>query len=95
ILGSILNYIIGLKGIHWIVKRNEKREKKLENLINKYGAIILILVPWIPLIGDPLTIVAGALKMKFEKFLLWISIGRFIKIFVIVFIGMEILKFKL
>lgn len=92
LLGAILNYVIGLKGIHGIVKRNVKKEKELERWFNKYGAIILILVPWIPFIGDPLTIVAGALKMKFIKFLLWISIGKFIKIFVVVLIGMSVLN---
>lgn len=92
LLGAILNYFIGLKGIHGIVKRKVKKEEELKKWIDKYGAIILILVPWLPFIGDPLTIVAGALKMKFEKFLFWISIGKFIKIFVVVFIGMEIFK---
>jgi len=90
--GAILNYVIGLKGIHGIVKRNVKKEKELEKWFNKYGGIILILVPWLPFIGDPLTIVAGALKMRFEKFLLWISIGKFIKIFLVIFVGIQIFE---
>jgi len=50
-------------------------------------------VPWIPFIGDPLTVVAGALKMDIKKFILWITIGKAIKISVVIYVAMSGMKF--
>lgn len=85
VCGAILNYIIGIKGINWIVKRKFEDEKKLEAWFNKYGAFVLLAVPWIPFIGDLLTIVAGALRMNFKKFIFWITISRAIKTSVVIY----------
>ena len=93
-LGSVFNYYIGLKGIHsWIAKRSPKDEKKAEKLIDNYGEIGLMLVPWIPFLGDPMTIVAGALKMKFRKFLFWIIISRSAKTLALIWFGEQLIAF--
>jgi len=93
VLGAMLNYIIGIKGINWIVKRKFEDEKKLEVWFNKYGTIVLLAVPWIPFVGDTLTIVAGALKMNIKKFILWITIAKAIKISFVIYIAMTGMKF--
>jgi len=93
VCGATLNYLIGIKGIYWIIKRKVKDEKKLEAWFNKYGVFVLLAVPWIPFIGDLLTIVAGALKMDFKKFLLWIVIGKAFKISVVIYAAMTGMKF--
>jgi len=80
VIGAITNYYIGLKGLHgYLVKRDPKNEKKAQKLLGKYGPTILIITPWIPFVGDPLMIVAGALRMDFKKFLIIAFIGRTIK----------------
>jgi len=93
VLGAILNYIIGIKGINWLIKRKFEDEKKLEIWFSKYGIFVLLAVPWIPFIGDPLTVVAGALKMDIKKFILWITIGKAIKISVVIYVAMSGMKF--
>jgi len=50
-------------------------------------------VPWIPFVGDTLTIVAGALKMNIKKFILWITIAKAIKISFVIYIAMTGMKF--
>jgi len=87
-LGMITNYFIGLKGVHgFLVKRNPKAEERAQKWFHKYGVYALLFLTWIPIIGDPLTIVAGALKMPFQKFLFYITLAKAWTITVIVAIG--------
>ncbi len=90
-LGSLTNYFIGLKGIHgFLVERKPKEEKKAQEVFNKYGSAILLLAPWIPFIGDPLMIVAGALKMDFRKFAVLAFVARVIKTAALVFFSIKL-----
>ena len=43
---------------------------------NRYGKWSLLLA-WVPIIGDPLTLFAGMLKVNFGLFLLLVTIGKF------------------
>lgn len=43
--------------------------------INRYGVWSLLL-SWLPIIGDPLTVVAGALRVGLLRFVLLVSIGK-------------------
>ncbi len=79
VLGSVINYWIGKKGINYLLdhkKITAERMKKSEELFFKYGAYALLL-SWVPIIGDPLTFVAGTLNYNFKKFLLIVSIAKF------------------
>ncbi len=76
-LGSVSNYFIGLKGIRtFLIKRSSKKEEKAQRLFRKWDSISLVLFSWLPFIGDPLFIIAGTLKMKFWKFLLYSTLGK-------------------
>ena len=35
-----------------------------------------MLLSWVPLVGDALVAVAGAVRMPFLPFLIWLSIGK-------------------
>ncbi len=90
-LGALTNYFIGLKGIHgFLVERKPKEEKKAQELFDKYGPAILLAAPWIPFIGDPLMIIAGALKMDFRKFALLALVARTIKTAALVFFSIKL-----
>ncbi|MFH0971058.1 MAG: VTT domain-containing protein [Candidatus Micrarchaeota archaeon] len=89
-IGSVSNYYIGFKGIHtWLAKRDPKSEKRAENMINKYGFSVLLVAPWIPFVGDPLLIVAGALEMNFYRFFVWVLVARMIKVAALLYLGVE------
>lgn len=91
-LGGLTNYFIGLKGIrNFLVKRNPKEEKKAQKIFETYGSLVLMAAPWIPFVGDPLMIVAGALKMDFKKYSILIFIARAIKTAALVFFSISIL----
>lgn len=78
-LGSIVNYWLGLKGEELLVqKRLIKKEQlnKADIFFNKYGGVSL-LFSWVPIIGDPITFVAGVLKYDIKKFLLLVFLAKF------------------
>ena len=80
-IGSIVNYYIGLKGEKFLVKKKLlKKEKviKTKRFFDKYGGYTL-LFSWVPIIGDPITIVAGMLRYNFQKFIYLTLISKGIR----------------
>ena len=78
-LGSVINYFLGLKGEEYLINKkliNEKYISKTKTYFDKYGAWS-ILFSWLPIIGDPITFVAGILKYDFKKFLILVIIAKF------------------
>lgn len=81
VLGSIINYYLGLKGEEYLENKGYlKKEKvlKYKNFFGKYGGYSLLLA-WVPIIGDPITFVAGILKYDFKKFLILVTISKFVR----------------
>ena len=77
-MGSIVNYWIGLKGEDYLVQRGILNNKKIEKskvFFDKYGNYT-ILLSWVPIIGDPITFIAGALKYDIKRFLILILISK-------------------
>ncbi|MCT7550003.1 YqaA family protein [Aliarcobacter butzleri] len=77
-LGSIVNYYLGLKGEEYLIEKNLIKEKYInicKNYFDKYG-FITILLSWLPIIGDPITFVAGILKYDFKKFVILVTIAK-------------------
>lgn len=80
-LGSVINYFLGLKGEEYLVEKNLLKEKyiiKSKYYFDKYGSISL-LFSWLPIIGDPITFVAGILKFDFKKFVFLVFIAKFLR----------------
>jgi membrane protein YqaA with SNARE-associated domain len=79
ILGSVVNYGLGRGLAHFEERRwfPVKRAKiaRAEAWYHAYGRWSLLL-SWVPIIGDPLTIVAGVLRESFPIFLLLVSIAK-------------------
>jgi len=78
-LGSLINYYLGLKGESYLEeKKYLKKEKidKYKKFFDKYGGYTLLL-SWLPLIGDPITFIAGVLKYDVKKFIPIVVIAKF------------------
>ena len=87
VLGAIINYYIGRASNVYILRKfiKEAKLKKAEHLFNKYGPPILLL-SWVPFIGDPLTAAAGLFKYQTKLFILYTTLGktlRFILLYII------------
>jgi len=79
ILGAVLNWLLG-RGIERFRDRQwfPVSVRKLEQAqvwYRRYGKWSL-LGSWLPIVGDPLTVVAGVLKEPFPIFLLLVSIAK-------------------
>ena len=89
ILGSSVNWYLGKKILIFKDKKwfpaNERQIAKGEIYFKKYG-IWSLLLAWVPIIGDPLTIVAGILRVKFFTFLILISISKISRYIFLIFI---------
>jgi len=77
-LGSIVNYFLGLKGVDFLISKKHTKEKQLKDarkIFKKYGAFSLLL-SWVPIIGDPITFIAGVLKYDIKKFILIVFLAK-------------------
>ena len=71
-LGSLVNYWLGLKGETYLENRGYLSKEKMDKAratFDRYGGWTLLL-SWVPIIGDPLTFIAGVLKYR-----LWWFVG--------------------
>jgi membrane protein YqaA with SNARE-associated domain len=89
VLGSVVNWILGfysrnLSKKKWFPFKDEQIEKS-SKWFNKFGRWSLLFV-WVPIIGDPLTLAAGLLRVKFIEFLILVTIGKVSRYFVIFYL---------
>lgn len=88
VLGSCVNWWLGLKIEHFKHKQwfpvSVQRLQKAEYHYQRYG-IWSLLLSWVPIVGDPLTLLAGVLKTPFYKFLMLTIIakgGRYLVLYI-------------
>jgi membrane protein YqaA with SNARE-associated domain len=79
ISGSIVNWYLGKKINLYQKKKwfpvSSDRLKKSEYYFQKYGLWCLLL-SWVPIIGDPITLFAGILNVRFQIFVILVSISK-------------------
>ena len=79
ILGSIFNWYLGKKitifqDRKWFPVSPEQLNKS-QKYFQKYG-IWSLLLAWVPVIGDPLTLLAGILRVRLSIFFILVSISK-------------------
>jgi len=80
-LGSVVNYWFGYNGEDYLEKKKILKSSQLNkyrDFFNKYGSFSLLL-SWMPIIGDPITVVAGLLKYNIYKFILLVTFAKFFR----------------
>lgn len=79
ILGSCVNWWLGFKVEHYKDKKwfpvSQQQMMKAQAKYHKYGYWSLLL-SWVPIIGDPITLIAGLLKENLARFLLMVAIAK-------------------
>ena len=89
VLGSITNWILGFYSRNLTIKKWVPfKGKQIENSsrwFNKFGKWSLLFA-WVPIIVDPLTLVAGLLRVKFIEFLILVTIGKVSRYFLIYYL---------
>ena len=77
-LGSLVNYWLGLKGETFLENRGYLSKEKMDIArasFDNYGGWTLLL-SWVPIIGDPLTFIAGVLKYRFWWFVGIVAVAK-------------------
>jgi len=77
VLGSMITFAMG----SWIAKRyplkalHKPHQQRAKRWLTQYGPLALLFA-WLPLIGDPLCLVAGWLRLPWLQSLLMIGLGK-------------------
>ncbi|TPG77949.1 YqaA family protein [Pseudomonas mandelii] len=79
VLGSALNWILGrsierFRHKRWFPVSAKKLEKAQQSYL-RYGRWSLLL-SWVPIVGDPLTVVAGVMREPLWSFLLIVTLAK-------------------
>jgi membrane protein YqaA with SNARE-associated domain len=78
-LGACTTYGIGIFGGPFLIRRvlriDAAAQEKAQQYYSRYGSWSLLL-SWLPLIGDPLCMVGGLLKIHFLRFSLLVMGGK-------------------
>lgn len=93
VLGSITNYALG----YWLnvavikkwLKISDEEFTKAQQRFSKYGLFSLCFA-WVPIIGDPLTLIAGVLRIRFHWFLILVTLGKLLRYVVISYLVLQI-----
>jgi membrane protein YqaA with SNARE-associated domain len=86
VLGALVNYGIGFKGSSFVVRKilrvsDEERSEAMARF-QKYG-LWSLLFAWLPVVGDPLTLIAGIVRVRLPAFLLLVTSGKLLRYVVI------------
>jgi membrane protein YqaA with SNARE-associated domain len=90
-LGSCINWYLGKWCLHLRSKNwfpiSPEQLTRAQTRFQKYG-LVSLLFAWVPIIGDPLTLLAGMMRVPFWKFLMLVAIGKGLRYGVVIWVGL-------
>ncbi len=90
-IGELSGYLAGLSGRELITKN--KTSDKVEYWVRRYGGLAIFLLALIPNpLFDMAGITAGALKMPVYKFLVYLLLGKIVKMLIFALLGSSIMN---
>ena len=89
VLGSVVNWFIGFYLRNFTSKKwfffNEIQITRSSKWFEKFGKWSLLFA-WVPILGDPLTLVAGLLRVRFLDFIILVAIGKVSRYLVVLYL---------
>ena len=89
ILGSVVNWALGFYSRNLTTKKwflfKETQIERSSKWFRKFGKWSLLFA-WVPILGDPLTFVAGLLKIRFLDFIILVAIGKLSRYLVVFYL---------
>ena len=87
-LGSVVNWVLGRYLLRFADRPwfpvSEQGIARAEAWFKRYGTWSLLLA-WLPVLGDPLTLVAGVLRVRFGLFLILVAVGKTLRYVVLAY----------
>jgi len=94
VLGALTNYALGywasLEVIKKWLKISEEEFVRAEQRFVKYGLFSLCFA-WVPFVGDPITVVAGILRIRLLWFVLLVTAGKLMRYIVVSYLALAVL----
>ncbi len=89
VLGSVVNWALGFYSRNLSSKKwfpfKETQIEKSSKWFRKFGKWSLLFA-WFPVLGDPLTLIAGLLRVKFLDFIILVAIGKVTRYLVVFYL---------
>jgi membrane protein YqaA with SNARE-associated domain len=86
VLGSLVNWVLGRFFAHYRDRCwfpvDQKTYERAIGWYQRYG-VWSLLFAWLPVVGDPLTLIAGVMRADVRVFLLLVAAGKFARYLVI------------
>ena len=92
IAGAYIGYLLGKYELRKLIPFHDKeKEKMMQMHFRKYGALLLLVSPWIPIVGDLAPMVAGIENYESRRFLVVISVAKTIKCIGIIYLSIKVI----
>lgn len=93
VLGSLTNYALGYWASLGFIKKwlkiSEEEFVRAEQRFLRYGLFSLCFA-WVPIIGDPITVVAGILRIRLFWFVILVTIGKLVRFIFVSYLVMQV-----
>ena len=74
-LGACTTYWLGRRAAQALGKDATEDNSKAARLLRRYGQPALLL-SWVPFVGDAVVALAGAMRVPFRSFSVWVALGK-------------------
>ena len=93
VLGSLVNWVCGrflaaFRDRKWFPV-SPRRYAQAAGWFQRYG-VWSLLFAWAPVVGDPLTVIAGAFRVGLLPFLLLVTIGKLVRYLFVLWVALSI-----
>lgn len=92
--GSCINWYLGRECLRWQDKRwfpiKPAALARAQRHFQRYG-VYSLLFAWLPVVGDPLTFIAGVMRLPFGLFFLLVALGKGLRYAVIIYLSLQLL----
>ncbi|KAA0891278.1 YqaA family protein [Oryzomonas rubra] len=92
-LGAVTTWLIGMYGGRWLIETvlriSQEQEERARSRYRRYGAFSLFF-SWLPVIGDPLCMVGGMMRINFGLFSVLVASGKLLRYAVTAWITLRI-----
>ena len=79
LLGAVTTWLVGRYGGEFLIRRclriDAEAQRRAEERYSRYG-IWSLLLSWVPIIGDPLCLIAGLFRVRLRLFIPLVGLGK-------------------
>lgn len=93
-LGSCINWYLGRQCLHFQHKKwfpvSPAQLQRAQQQFQLYG-IYSLLFAWLPIVGDPLTLLAGVMRVQFPLFVALVAVGKALRYTLVIWLSLQLL----